>query len=100
MKLLQYYVKYSIIKKVTSNIDIAIWQGGFIMIILLSIAYFFVWAIIGFCVSYAMGIAEALYVAILMGTVAFFSSLCGYTIGKVKMKVIKQKAPYFRCFLH
>ena len=35
------------------------------MIILLSIAYFFVWAIIGFCVSSAMGIAEALYVSIL-----------------------------------
>lgn len=65
------------------------------MIILLSIAYFFVWAIIGFCVSSAMGIAEALYVAILMGTVAFFSSLCGYTIGKSKDESDKTKSTLF-----
>lgn len=52
------------------------------MSILLSIIYFFVWAFVGFGVSYAMGAAEALYIAILMGTAAFFSSLCGYIIGK------------------
>lgn len=55
------------------------------MIFLISIVYFCIFAAIGFCITVSIvGTQLAMQIAILMGIAAYFSSLCGYAIGKMK----------------
>lgn len=55
------------------------------MIFLISIVYFCIFAAIGFCITASIvGTTLALQIAGLMGIAAYFSSLCGYMIGKSK----------------
>lgn len=55
------------------------------MIFLISIVYFCIFAAIVFCITASIvGTTLALQIAVLMGIAAYFSSLCGYMIGKSK----------------
>lgn len=55
------------------------------MIFFISIVYFCIFAAIAFCITVSIvGTSLAIQIAILMGVAAYFSSLCGYMIGKSK----------------
>lgn len=77
---MKYYVKYSIIKEVTSNLDIAIWQGGFTMRRTLASIGIFLIAFAASCITFyflrdgAVGM-EQYIVALILGVVAVLRDL-------------------------